>query len=300
MTIAILTATYNRERELSKLYESLVKNYQYFQDFTWYIMDDGSSDNTETYIQSLEKENIIPIVYHKQVNQGKMQAINHLLPLVKEDIIVEMDSDDYFLEHALETIHKGYQALPEKNNVYGVVFYKILNGHPIKKMDDLEGKTMTLFDMHYKYGYDYDMAITFKADIRKRYPYELEHRERFITEARAYHKMDSDTDGLFIYGEDIMVCEYQTDGYTNNIKKMFMRYPYGYYQYFLELLNYKHHGILWKKRLYMVKHYILFSTLTKTGFIKSVTNVHSFMNKVLVILLYLPGKWMTLRKMGSV
>lgn len=297
MTIAVLTATYNREKELVKLYESLIKNHQSFKDFTWYIMDDGSSDKTEELIHSFEQENIISIVYHKQVNQGKMQAINHLLPLVREDIIVEMDSDDYFLDYALETIHKGYQALPKKNNVYGVVFYKILTGHPIKKMKELEGQTMTLFDIHYKYGYEYDMAITFKASIRKQYPYELEQEERFITEARAYHKMDEQTDGLFIYGEDIMVCEYQQDGYTNNIKNMFTCYPHGYYQYFLELLNYRHHGILWKKRLYMIKHYILFSTLTKTGFIRSIRNVHPLYNKILIILLYLPGKWMTLRKM---
>lgn len=300
MTIAILTATYNREKELSKLYESLVLNSQHIKNFTWYIMDDGSSDQTEELIKKYQRENLFPIIYKKQVNQGKMQAINHLLPLVKEDIIVEMDSDDYFLEHALETICKAYQTLPEENNLYGVVFYKLLTGHPIKKMQELEGKTVTLFDIHYKYGYEYDMAITFKADIRKKYPYELEKEERFITEARTYHKMDAATDGLYIYGKDIMVCEYQLDGYTSNIKKMFTRYPYGYYQYFLELLNYKHHGILFKKRLYLVKHYILFSTLTKTGFLKSIKCVNGIYNKFLITILYLPGKFMTVRKMGSI
>lgn len=294
----MLTATYNREKELAKLYESLVQNHRHFQDFTWYIMDDGSSDQTKELISQYQAEKKISIVYHSQVNQGKMQAINHLLPLVHEDIIVEMDSDDYFLEHALETIEKGYQALPKKNNVYGVVFYKVLEGHPIDKMHDLEGKTMTLFDIHYKYGYEYDMAITFKADIRKQYPYELEHEERFITEARAYHKMDQATDGLFIYGEDIMVCAYQEDGYTKNIQSMFKRYPYGYYNYFLELLNYRHHGILFKKRLYQIKHYILFSTLIQIGFFRCVGNVHSLYNQLLIILLYLPGKIMTRRKMG--
>lgn len=296
MTIAVLTATYNRAKDLPKLYKSLIANKKNFKDFKWYIMDDGSGDNTKTLINDYIKEGIIDIDYHYQENKGKMQAINNLLPLVKEDIIIEMDSDDYFLDNGLAITEQGFKSIPKDKNVYGVVFYRILKGHDIKKMSDLEGQVVTLYDMHYKYGYDYDKAIVFKADIRKKYPYILENNEKFTTEARTYHQMDLVTDGLYVYGSDIMVCEYQPEGYTNNIKKIFTKYPFGYYQYFLELLNYKHHGILFKKRLYMVKHYILFATLTKVGFIKSVKRVKPLLNKLLVMLLYLPGKIVTLKR----
>ena len=41
------------------------------------------------------------------------------------------------------------------------------------------------------------------------------------------------------------------------------------------------------KRLYVIKHFILFTYLTKTK--KSLKNVKGLCNKVLYILLYIPG-----------
>ena len=55
--ITIFTPSYNREKELKILYNSLLK--QNYNDFEWLIVDDGSSDNTKKYIASLKKENKI-------------------------------------------------------------------------------------------------------------------------------------------------------------------------------------------------------------------------------------------------
>ena len=49
--ITIFTPSYNREKELKILYNSLLK--QNYNDFEWLIVDDGSSDNTKKYITSL-------------------------------------------------------------------------------------------------------------------------------------------------------------------------------------------------------------------------------------------------------
>ena len=47
MKISILTATYNRAKHLSKLYESIVDNITSSLQIEWLIMDDGSTDETE-------------------------------------------------------------------------------------------------------------------------------------------------------------------------------------------------------------------------------------------------------------
>ena len=47
MKVSILTATYNRSRELENLYSSLVINSNSNIDFEWLIMDDGSTDKTK-------------------------------------------------------------------------------------------------------------------------------------------------------------------------------------------------------------------------------------------------------------
>ena len=48
--ITIFTPTYNRAYIIGKLYQSLCK--QTCQDFEWLILDDGSTDNTESIIKS--------------------------------------------------------------------------------------------------------------------------------------------------------------------------------------------------------------------------------------------------------
>ena len=51
MKISVLTATYNREKLLNRLYNSLVENSKYDVEIEWIIMDDGSTDNTKNIIQ---------------------------------------------------------------------------------------------------------------------------------------------------------------------------------------------------------------------------------------------------------
>ena len=77
MKISILTATYNREKLLPKLYDSIVENYKTFKDIEWIIMDDGSVDDTKKIVDKWIKKESFKIDYHYQKNSGKMRAINN-------------------------------------------------------------------------------------------------------------------------------------------------------------------------------------------------------------------------------
>ena len=57
--------------------------------------------------------------------------------------------------------------------------------------------------------------------------------------------------------------------------------------YFKELLEFDFRQVSMKKRMYILKHYILYSYLTGKGL--DLSKVYNFMNKVLLVLLYLPG-----------
>ena len=63
--ISILTSTYNRGRELEKLYQSIKKNCSKKIEIEWLIMDDGSTDNTEDLIKKYINEGKIDIIYKK-------------------------------------------------------------------------------------------------------------------------------------------------------------------------------------------------------------------------------------------
>ena len=101
-----------------------------------------------------------------------------------------------------------------------------------------------------------------------------------------YHEMDLKYKMKCI-NKPIMICDYKDDGYTRNIHKIFVENPYGHLQYFKEILEKQNMtGVSLKKRLYVIKHYILFSYLTKQYEIK---DIQDWKNKLLYVLLFIPG-----------
>ena len=285
MKFSILTATYNRAKCLPKLYESLIKNKSNNYEIEWLIMDDGSKDETEQLIKDYVEKNEIKIKFFKQQNQGKMTAINNLAQHVTGEIWIECDSDDYFTDDALNKIEKLYQKNKNRKNIYAFAFLKIdQNGNNMGNTFKKEETTM--FDLYFKDGGTGEKALAFIPEVRKKYRYELEHNERFVTEARMYHKMDKNYK-IVCSNEYAMVCEYQEEGYTKNINKEFVNNPFGYYMYFYEILNdMDMKGVSFGKRLYVIKHFILFEYLTGQRR-KKVKNI---VNNIFIIVLWIPGR----------
>lgn len=103
-----------------------------------------------------------------------------------------------------------------------------------------------------------------------------------------YHEMDLKYKMKCI-NKPIMLCDYKEDGYTKNIKKIFKENPYGHFAYFKEILEQQDMtGVPFKKRLYVIKHYILFATLTKNKILMH--RIKERKNQFLLILLVIPGK----------
>ena len=302
MKISVLTATYNRASFLDKLYNSLLKNSDYGISIEWLIMDDGSVDDTKNIVDRF-KENIkekeiknLEIKYFYQENQGKMVAINNLVEKSSGDLIVDCDSDDYFTHDAFKIIKEEYEnymkikgneneSEKECKNICGFCYLKYdKNGNNMG--NNFNNKETTMFDLYFKEGETGEKTIVFFSNVRKKYKHELEHGEKFITEARMYHKMDEKYKMICI-NKPIMICEYQESGYTKNINKQFIENKYGYYEYFKEILEKDMKGVLFNKRLYAIKHYILFGVLTKKKM--NIKNIKNLKNKLLYILLYIPG-----------
>ena len=297
MKISVLTATYNREKLLDKLYASLLINSNSCPqiELEWLIMDDGSTDNTKTVCENYMLEKLIDVKYFYQENRGKMSAINSLVQKATGDLIIECDSDDYFTKDAFLIILQALSKCEDMRNIYALVFLKY----------DQDGKNMgnnfikddfhsTMFDLYFKEGITGEKALVFNTKIRKNFKYELEKDEKFLTEAMLHHNMDLQYE-VACFNKPIMICEYKKDGYTKNINKQFTKSPYGYYEYFKEIFDQDMRGTTLKKRMYVYKHYILFSILTKQE--KPIKNVKGNLNKIMVALLYFPGMVMTKLKM---
>ena len=285
MKISVLTPTYNRAGLLNRLYTSLIINSKYDVQIEWLIMNDGSTDNTSKLIYEFISEKIIDIKYYEQENKGKMQALNTLMKKVTGDIIIECDSDDYFTENAFQIVKKAYDASKNEDDIYALCFLKY-DQEKNNIGQDFKKKKTTMFDLYFKEGEDGEKALVYYKDKRINYSYELENGEKFVTEARLHHKMDLDYK-IKCYNEPIMICEYQKDGYTRNIKKIFKENPYGYFEYFKEIFDHDMTGVPLKKRLYVIKHYILFSYLTNNKI--KLSDSEGIINKILILILYIPG-----------
>ncbi|MGC9064033.1 MAG: glycosyltransferase family A protein, partial [bacterium] len=110
--ITLFTPTYNREKLLSRLYESIKR--QSFSNFEWIIVDDGSTDNTEQIVESWLKESTFDIRYFYQQNSGKHIAINKGVREARGELFFIIDSDDWLGDDSLQDIWQTWQSIPEK------------------------------------------------------------------------------------------------------------------------------------------------------------------------------------------
>ena len=92
---------------------------------------------------------------------------------------------------------------------------------------------------------------------------------------------------MICFNTPIMICEYQQGGYSKNIARQFINNPYGYYKYFIEMFDHDFKGVKFRKRLYAIKHLILFKVLTDSK--DTYKSVKGFKNKFLYAMLYIPG-----------
>ena len=295
MKISILTPTYNRANLLDQLYTSILINSNTCNcDIEWIIMDDGSTDNTKQIIEAYVKENIIEVYYFYQKNSGKMVALNELVKKATGDLIIECDSDDFLTPNAFRKIEDSLSTCQDMGNIYAMLFLKYdQNGENMGNNFPEDNYESTMFDLYFKEGITGEKALVYNSTIRKQYQYELENNEKFITEASLHHKMDLNYN-IKCFNKKIMICEYKPDGYSKNIDKLFVENPQGYFRYFKEMFEHNMNGVKFKKRMYIYKHYILFATLTKQKDILG--QAKGLGNKIMIAILYLPGKIMTKKR----
>ena len=262
MKLSILTATYNRVKYLSNLYKSILDNTETSNlKAEWIIINDGSTDNTEEVIEKFVLENRIEIKYIFQENSGKMAAINRGMEEVTGELVVDCDSDDFFANNAFKVIEKNALKLLEDERIYALCFLKQdFFGNVSGKKFSTNYMESTMFDLYFKQDIQGEKILVFNANIRKKFKHELEKNEKFVTEARMYHKMD-DNYKILCINEVIEVGDYQDDGYTKNIVETFRKNPNGYYKYFKEILKKREKGVSFKKKIYVAKHVVLFFIL---------------------------------------
>ena len=157
-TLTIFTPTYNRKHTLPRTYESLCR--QTSSDFEWLVIDDGSSDGTREWIESLGEKEICEgrrfdwmghelegmdenhwviktpqmyITYIYKPNGGLYAGYNVAYASIETELSVCVDSDDYMPNDAVEKIVTCWKSRPLDKDYCGILGldFNVVDGKPI-------------------------------------------------------------------------------------------------------------------------------------------------------------------------
>ena len=278
--ITVFTPTYNRKDTLELLYNSLLK--QQYKDFEWLIIDDGSTDNTKEYVESLIKKNKIKINYIYKENAGKMSAVNMAHQQAKGESFITIDSDDELSPDILKQLHEDYNLIKNNNRLAGIVYLAASKKEPDKPIGSLlpEDKTICKYtDLKTKYHITGDKATLWKSKVLKKYAFPTITGEKFIPDAYLMMQISKDYQ-IMTLNRIVMLVEYQAAGLTNNYFNLVKNNPIGTSLYYKELYYYD-------KIIYNIYGYLLFCFYGKKKMRQIITEHPA---KILVILLYIPVK----------
>ena len=224
-TITVLTPTYNRAELLKRLYSSLEN--QTCQDFVWFVVDDGSNDNTQKVIQDFQKENQIPIIYQKQENGGKHRALNRGIAQIETPLTYIVDSDDFLPKDAIEIILQYHQKYKENKHLCGYSFLRCYEDGTVNTAYFKKNEEIAAFrDVRINGNIAGDKAEVFFTDILKEYPFPEYDREKFLPEDLVWMQMSGSYQMVHI-NRCIYISEYLEGGLTRTGRAMKIYSPKG-------------------------------------------------------------------------
>ena len=257
-TLTVFTPSYNRAYTLHKCYESLLR--QTSKDFTWLIIDDGSSDNTKELVDSWINENKIEINYIYQENQGMHGAHNTAYKNIKTELNVCIDSDDYMPDDAVEKIINFWNK-NKRSDLAGIMALDAYtDGKVIGNKFPNELKESTYFDIYNKYGLKGDKKLIYRSELTSHYPYPIFEGEKYVSLAYKYAKLDSKYK-LALMNEVVCNVEYMEDGSSLNMLKQYRRNPKGFA--FIRIDNMKNPKASSKFKFKECIHYVSSSFISK-------------------------------------
>lgn len=248
--LSIITPTYNRSILLKRLYESLVM--QTSKDFEWIIIDDGSIDDTREIVDCWIKQNKINIRYIYQENQGKYIAHNTGVKNANGDLCLCIDSDDYPTLNCVELILNHWK-INNKEMHSGIIALKSYSNNTIiGDRIPINVKETTLFDLSERNKISGDKTLVYRTSILKQNLFPEFKETKFVPECVVYDKIDRKYK-LLVLNENICICEYQVEGYSNNFESIMLNNPIGFNIYYMQRIDMALN--IYKRIIYSAKYH---------------------------------------------
>lgn len=273
--ITVFTPTYNRRKLLERCYKSLLNQTDYH--FEWLIVDDGSSDDTKSWINTIKSKSPFKIIYHYQTNGGKHRAHNTGVKLCKTEYFLILDSDDILANNCIEVLNSKIENIDNNDLISGILGNKFdINtkkciGTPLPDI-----KYSTGLNLYQKYNFKGDTLRMYKTSILKKYLFPEIENEKFVYENVVFDKIDTKYK-FYLIKDEIYYCEYQENGYTKGASKLKLNNPKGYA---LSLKSAADTAVVLKKKINWTVLYIIWCRKMK------IKDFGMTKNKALYLLLY--------------
>jgi glycosyltransferase involved in cell wall biosynthesis len=237
--ISFVTPTYNRAHLLPRLYDSLVA--QTDKNFEWVVVDDGSTDETESLISAwIRADGSFPIVYYKRENGGKQRALNDGFRIATTEYAGIIDSDDWLTADAVGKIRIWLDEIKEDRRFAGVAgmhgFDEMTprsgfpKGKGVVDASDIERDTK---------GLRGDKQEMYRRDLWLAHPFPSFEGEKFVFEAPVYWQIANDGYIVRFHEDIIKIGAYLGDGYTKNMEDLLLNNIKGYTWFAKESFKYR-------------------------------------------------------------
>lgn len=123
--ITVITPTFNRASLISKTIESILS--QTYKNFEYYILDDGSTDNTKDVVEPYLKDKRVKYLYHE--NSGEPATVNWGWTLAKGEYFTQINSDDTIYKNLFKEMVKALDN--DKNKVLAYPNFNFIKNEKI-------------------------------------------------------------------------------------------------------------------------------------------------------------------------
>ena len=230
--ITVFIPTYNRGYIISHALQSCAASR--FKDFEVIIVDDGSTDETESIVHEWQQKSLFTLTYIKQKNLGKPSAFNRAVELANGLLFLTLDSDDKLLPDALDGIYHAWNDIPESDrenyaSIEGLCFE---NGAVTKQFPN-DCIDSTYLEIRKIYNCVRERRSAYRVDVLKQFPYPVFEGEKFCRPRLIDLRMGHHYQTRFI-NHVLIDVGHEEDGISASRRKVTILSPRAYRQYFLE------------------------------------------------------------------
>lgn len=222
--ITVFTPTFNRRDCIHRCYESLQR--QTSHNLEWLIIDDGSTDDTESLVRRWQQEETrFPIRYCYKENGGLHTGYNKGIELAQTELFVCIDSDDWMPDDAIEKIEAIWKRISHTGyaGIMGIDCYE--DGSVVGGSFPENIHEMFLYEKLTKYKIPGDKKMIHRTDLLKKVaPMPTFSGEKFFNPSYMMYQLDQ-FGKLYVTNDCFCIVDYQPDGMSSNFYKQLRNSP---------------------------------------------------------------------------